>query len=48
MTINALADFSGVSRSHLHAVLACERAASVDWLEKIAGTLQVPPAELIA
>ncbi len=47
MTINALADFSDVSRSHLHAVLACERSATVDWLEKIAATLEVEPYELL-
>ena len=47
MTINAVADFSAVSRSHLHAVLAFERSATIDWLEKIAATLEVEPYQLL-
>lgn len=47
MTINALADFSDVSRSHMHAVLACQRAATIDWVAKVAATLKVTPSTLL-
>lgn len=48
MTINALADFADVSRSHMHAVLACERSATIDWVQKVATALRVTPVELLS
>ncbi len=47
MALDAVADFAGVSRSHLHAVLACQRSATVDWLAKIAAALEKEPFELL-
>jgi transcriptional regulator with XRE-family HTH domain len=47
IALNAVADFANVSRSHLHAVLAGERSATIDWIEKIADVLQVEPWELL-
>ena len=46
--LNALADFAGVSRAQMFNVLAGRAAASVDWLAKVAGALDVVPAVLLA
>lgn len=45
--LNALADLAGVSRSGLYSVLAEETAATVDWVEKVAGALGVGEAQLL-
>ena len=45
--LNALADLAGVSRSGLYSVLAEETAATVDWVEKVAGALGVEVARLV-
>lgn len=47
MSLNALADFAAVSRSQLYDVLAGRKAASTDWLAKIAAPLNVEPWELL-
>ena len=47
LTLNDLAEHAGVSRSHLHAVLAGERAATTDVLTKIATALRVDPHEIL-
>jgi predicted transcriptional regulator len=44
---NAIADKAGVSRSQLYDVLAARKAASVDWLEKVAHTLKVETYTLL-
>lgn len=46
--MNSLADFAGVSRSQLYDMLARRKAASIDWLAKIATALDVPPSQLLA
>ncbi|MBL8624119.1 MAG: helix-turn-helix transcriptional regulator [Myxococcales bacterium] len=48
LALNSLADFAGVSRSQLYDVLARRKAASIDWLAKIAKALDVPPSQLLA
>ena len=45
--MNAAADFAGVSRSQMFAVLAGETAPSIDWLAKVAEALEVEPWELL-
>ena len=40
---NALADFSGVSRSQLFDFLAGRKGMSIDWFAKIATTLRCEP-----
>lgn len=47
LPLNTLADLAGVSRSHLYALLAGERAATIDWIAKIAEVLGVEPADLL-
>ena len=47
IALNTVADIANISRSHLHAVLGAERAATVDWLEKVAAVLEVEPWELL-
>jgi phage repressor protein C with HTH and peptisase S24 domain len=47
-TINALADFAGVSRAQMFNVLAARTGATVDWLAKVASALDVEPAALLA
>ena len=42
-----LADFAGASRAHLFAFLKGERDITLGWLEKIAGVLEVDPADLL-
>ena len=48
VTFNALADFAGVSRAQLFAVLAETTGPTVDWLAKIAAALEVEPWQLLA
>jgi transcriptional regulator with XRE-family HTH domain len=45
--LNALADLAGVSRSGLYSVLAGETAATVDWVEKVAGALDTDVGGLL-
>ena len=47
MTLNALADFAGVSRSQLFNVLACASSPSLDWIARLALALEVEPWELL-
>lgn len=47
VTLNALADFAGVSRSQLYDVLAKRKAPSLDWIAKIAKALAVEPWKLL-
>jgi transcriptional regulator with XRE-family HTH domain len=47
LPLNDLATSAGVSRSHLYALLAGQRAATTDVLTKIAIALQVDPHELL-
>jgi transcriptional regulator with XRE-family HTH domain len=47
VTLNDLAVQSGVSRSHMFAVLGGERAATTDILTKFATALSVDPHELL-
>ncbi|MEX1363782.1 MAG: helix-turn-helix transcriptional regulator, partial [Nannocystaceae bacterium] len=47
LALNDLATTAGVSRSHLYAVLAGQRAATTDVLTKFADALQVDPHELL-
>ncbi|HEY5956388.1 MAG TPA: helix-turn-helix transcriptional regulator [Polyangiaceae bacterium] len=48
VTLNSLADFAGVSRAQLYAVLAEKTAPTTDWLSKIAAVLEVEPSRLLA
>ncbi len=43
-----LADRAGVSRAHMWSILYGEKAATIDWLAKVASELEVDPAELLA
>ena len=47
MSLNSVADFAGVSRSQFYDVLLRRKSASVDWLAKVAATLDVEPWELL-
>ena len=47
MTINAVADFAGVSRSQLYDLLASRKGVTLDWLAKVAPALGVEPWELL-
>jgi lambda repressor-like predicted transcriptional regulator len=47
-SLNALADLAGVSRSQLYDVLARRKAASIDWIARIATALEIEPARLLA
>ena len=46
MSLNALVDFAGVSRSQLYDVLSGKKSASIDWIAKISDALDVPPSKL--
>ena len=46
--LNSLADFAGVSRAQLYAVLAATTAPTTDWLAKVAAVLEVEPSQLLA
>lgn len=47
LRLTELADRAGVSRGHLWAVLGGEKAATIDYLCRIAKVLEVDPAELL-
>lgn len=47
MSLNRLADLSGVSRSQLYGVLAQQTAPSIIWLERIANALDVDIMTLV-
>ncbi len=47
LALNSLADFAGVSRSHLYAALKSKKAISTDVLAKLAKALEVPPWQLL-
>lgn len=47
MTLTALAQEAGISRSHLYTVLDGERSATTDLLTKLASALGVDPVELM-
>jgi transcriptional regulator with XRE-family HTH domain len=47
LSLNSLADFAGVSRAQLYAVLAESAAPTTDWLSKIATVLEVDPSRLL-
>jgi transcriptional regulator with XRE-family HTH domain len=46
-TTVALAGLAGVSAAHLYDVVGCKKAATVDFIEKIAGALGVQPWQLL-
>lgn len=43
----ALADFADVSVAHLYDVIAARKAASVDFVERVAEALQIEPWRLL-
>jgi DNA-binding phage protein len=45
---SALADFAGVSRAQLYAVLARRTSPTVDWLAKLSVALEVDASLLLA
>lgn len=47
LALNSLADFASVSRSQLYDLLARRKAASIDWLAKIAKALDVEASLLL-
>lgn len=48
VTLNALADFAGVSRAQVYEVLAGRTGPGIDWIAKVAAALEVEPWELLA
>jgi hypothetical protein len=46
-TIVALAGLADVSAAHLYDVVGCKKAATVDFIEKVAGALGVEPWQLL-
>lgn len=48
MSLNALSDAAGVSRSQLYDVLAGRKGATVDWIERLADALNLHPWQLIS
>lgn len=48
LSLNKLADFAGISRSHLARILKCESSPSLAVVAKIAEALDVDVAELLA
>jgi transcriptional regulator with XRE-family HTH domain len=47
VSLEALADLAGVSRSHMWRVLRCECSPSIDWLGKVARALECAPRDLL-
>lgn len=45
--IVALADLAGVSSAHLYDVIRCEKAATIDFVEKVAEALELEPWQLL-
>jgi len=48
MALNSIADFAAVSRAQLYDVLAGNKAATTDWIAKVADALEVEPWQLLA
>ena len=48
VALTALADFAGVSRSQVFAVLAAATSPTLDWIAKVAMALDVEPWQLLA
>jgi transcriptional regulator with XRE-family HTH domain len=48
VALTALADFAGVSRSQVFAVLKSATSPTLDWVAKIAAALDVEPWQLLA
>lgn len=47
LALGAIADFAGVSRSQIYDVVACRKAATVDWIAKVAAALGVGAHRLL-
>ncbi len=47
LSLDALADFAGVSRRQLYSFLAGEKDVTIGWLEKIAAVLDVELVDLL-
>jgi transcriptional regulator with XRE-family HTH domain len=47
LAIVHIADRAGVARSHLFAVLKCERSATLSMVQRLADAMEVAPAELL-
>jgi DNA-binding phage protein len=48
VALTALADFAGVSRSQVFAVLKTDTSPTLDWIAKVATALDVEPWQLLA
>jgi transcriptional regulator with XRE-family HTH domain len=48
IALTALADFAGVSRSQVFAVLKSATSPTLDWIAKVATALDVEPWQLLA
>jgi DNA-binding phage protein len=48
VALTALADFAGVSRSQVFAVLKSATSPTLDWIAKVAKALDVEPWQLLA
>jgi DNA-binding phage protein len=48
VALTALADFAGVSRSQVFAVLKSATSPTLDWIAKVAAALDVEPWQLLA
>jgi len=48
IALTALADFAGVSRSQVFAVLKSTTSPTLDWIAKVATALDVEPWQLLA
>jgi hypothetical protein len=46
-SIVTLADLADVSAAHLYDVIRCEKAATIDFVEKVAGPLGIEPWRLL-
>ncbi len=47
VSLNKLADFAGISRSHLSRILKCESSPSLAIVARLAAALDVEVAELL-
>ena len=48
IALTAVADFAGVSRSQVFAVLKATTSPTLDWIAKVATALDVEPWQLLA
>ena len=48
IALTALADFAGVSRSQMFAVLKSTTSPTLDWIAKVATALDAEPWQLLA